>query len=148
MKKNDNASYEPLTLEQKLRKSGEPVGLKNVGNTCYFNSLLQTLFRVRPFVKEVLHFVPRGKSEINNVEPHILKRMSESRELVKNLQRLFARLIGSDQKYSDPSDVLNRTVDDLGNPVRIGDQEDIVEFSVNFLERINEVFSASDPNNV
>lgn len=34
------ASYEPLNAEQRIRQSGDIVGLKNIGNTCYFNSIL------------------------------------------------------------------------------------------------------------
>ena len=34
------ASYEPLNPEQRIRQSGDIVGLKNIGNTCYFNSIL------------------------------------------------------------------------------------------------------------
>lgn len=32
---------EPLDVEQRMRVEKDvPIGLKNVGNTCYFNSLL------------------------------------------------------------------------------------------------------------
>ena len=33
-------SYEPLNPEQRVRQSGDVVGLKNIGNTCYFNSIV------------------------------------------------------------------------------------------------------------
>lgn len=33
-----------------------PVGLQNIGNTCYLNSLLQFLFTVRPYRQMVLDF--------------------------------------------------------------------------------------------
>ena len=32
--------YEPLGVEQRRREESVPVGLKNIGNTCYFNSIL------------------------------------------------------------------------------------------------------------
>jgi len=43
-------SYEPLNAEQRLREEGTPVGLKNVGNTCYLNSILQVYFNLPEFV--------------------------------------------------------------------------------------------------
>ena len=32
-------SYEPLNPEQRKREADVPCGLKNIGNTCYFNSI-------------------------------------------------------------------------------------------------------------
>ena len=42
------------------------------------------------------------------------KRLEASIKLVKEFQRLFALMTMSDQKYIDPSDVLNSIVDEYG----------------------------------
>jgi ubiquitin carboxyl-terminal hydrolase 25/28 len=52
------ASYEPLNPEQSIREADTPVGLKNIGNTCYFNSLLQTYFTIPEFYEEIMSFTP------------------------------------------------------------------------------------------
>jgi ubiquitin carboxyl-terminal hydrolase 25/28 len=55
---NGPSTYEPLDPEHRQRQEGVPVGLMNVGNTCYFNSLMQTYFMIPQLVKEVLQFKP------------------------------------------------------------------------------------------
>ena len=42
---------------------GTPVGLKNVGNTCYFNSLMQTYFMIPKLVEEIESFIPHASYE-------------------------------------------------------------------------------------
>lgn len=37
---HNSSNYEPLNPEQRKREDSIPVGLKNIGNTCYFNSIL------------------------------------------------------------------------------------------------------------
>ena len=44
----------------------------------------------------------------------------------------------SGKKYTEPSDVLRALVDDFGQPLTLGDQKDIGEFNLNFLERVEE----------
>ena len=44
------------TSESDRGFSDWPVGLQNIGNTCYLNSLLQFYFSVRPFRDMVLEF--------------------------------------------------------------------------------------------
>lgn len=44
------------TLQSDRKLSEWPVGLHNIGNTCYLNSLLQFYFTVRPYREMVLDF--------------------------------------------------------------------------------------------
>lgn len=142
LKANTQGSYEPLDLESRARKSGDPVGLKNIGNTCYFNSLMQTLFRIKPFVKAIVQLDGLDHIQVPpSDDTHFQKRIKESAVMVKNLQELFIGLIGSNQKYVDPSPVLNKCVNSMGEHVKIGDQQDITEYAINFFERIEEVLA-------
>lgn len=68
----------------------------------------------------------------------IRKRQAQSRALVDNLARLFAQMIMANRKYVDPTTVLKSLTDDFGNKVQVGEQKDLGEFNLNFLERIEE----------
>ena len=57
----NSSSYEPLNPEQRKREDGVPCGLKNIGNTCYFNSLLQVYFNMPDFVNAILEFQDDGQ---------------------------------------------------------------------------------------
>lgn len=47
-------------------------------------------------------------------------------------------MINTNKKYTEPSNVLKVLVDDFGQPILLGEQKDIAEFNLNFLERIEE----------
>lgn len=47
---------EPVNPEQRKREEGIPCGLKNIGNTCYFNSILQVYYNIPDFVQAILQF--------------------------------------------------------------------------------------------
>jgi hypothetical protein len=54
-------------------------------------------------------------------------------------------MILANRKYVDPTAVLKAVTDDYGNPVLIGEQRDIGEFNLNFLERIEEGLGERKP---
>lgn len=48
----------------------------------------------------------------------------------------------SEKKYADPTAMIRNIVDDFGNQMKIGDQQDITEVSEGFMSRIHEGFEA------
>ena len=58
--------------------------------------------------------------------------------MVVQVRRLFANLILTNQKYVDPTPVLQSVVDDYGNKIDVGAQQDITEYLLNFLDRLQE----------
>lgn len=138
----DVASFEPFNPGSLKRKSGLPVGLKNIGNTCYFNSLIQTYFMIPSLVEEILKYSPHpshlaeeSKEEANMVE-NVRKKASIA--LVEALKNLFGFLTCSNRKYIDPVKVLSSIVDDFANQIRVGEQKDVGEFHLILVARIEE----------
>jgi len=72
------------------------------------------------------------------------KRFRYSKNMVNNLSKLICQLILSNRKYVDPTQVLKTLVDDFGNRILIGEQKDIGEFWLNFIERIEEGLGESN----
>mmetsp|Transcript_25425 Transcript_25425/g.39213 ORF Transcript_25425/g.39213 Transcript_25425/m.39213 type:complete len:156 (-) Transcript_25425:2609-3076(-) len=125
------------------REEDTPVGLKNIGNTCYFNSILQVYFNLPDFVSNIMKFedtneelAPLNKDDVQ--EKNMLNRLNNSRKLITNLKTLFARLTIGNKKYADPTDVLRSTTNEQGSTLEIGDQQDIGEFNGQFLLRVQE----------
>lgn len=70
-----------------------------------------------------------------------LPRQKACHTLALRLAALFSRLALSSKRYTEPSEVLRSLVDDFGQPLSLGDQKDISEFNLNFLERLEEGFN-------
>lgn len=91
-----------------------PVGLENIGNTCYLNSLLQYYFTITPLRESVLTF---GNNKVEDLidmsdEEKREKRVGgravstaevrRSEEFVKNLEELFQELIHTPKSAISP----------------------------------------------
>ena len=50
----ESLKSEPKPLDQRNRDPNVPVGLKNIGNTCYFNTFMQALFFLPNMRKKLL----------------------------------------------------------------------------------------------
>ena len=51
-----DVTHEPLPPDQRLREKNQPAGLRNIGNTCYFNSLIFIYYSMPEFVHQILTF--------------------------------------------------------------------------------------------
>ena len=71
-----------------------------------------------------------------------MKRIESSYNMIVQMKRLFAFMTKSEKKYADPSMMIRNIVDDFGNQMKIGDQQDISEVSEGFMSRIHEGFKA------
>ncbi|XP_006833898.1 PREDICTED: ubiquitin carboxyl-terminal hydrolase 28 [Chrysochloris asiatica] len=116
------------------RVDGWPVGLKNVGNTCWFNAVIQSLFQLPEFRRLVLSYsLPH--SVLENCRSH-----TEKRNIVfmQELQYLFALMMGSNRKFVDPSAAL----DLLKGAFRSSEeqQQDVSEFTHKLLDWLEDAF--------
>ncbi|XP_063111859.1 ubiquitin carboxyl-terminal hydrolase 28 isoform X8 [Cavia porcellus] len=116
------------------RVDGWPVGLKNVGNTCWFSAVIQSLFQLPEFRRLVLSYsLPQNTLE--NCRSHTEKR---NIAFMQELQYLFALMMGSNRKFVDPSAAL----DLLKGAFRSSEeqQQDVSEFTHKLLDWLEDAF--------
>ncbi|KAG9333344.1 hypothetical protein JZ751_012753 [Albula glossodonta] len=127
-----------LNPYDRKRQDTCPVGLKNVGNTCWFSAVIQSLFNLLEFQKLVLLYSPPERCPdlpSNHLERHNVLFMAE-------LRRLFALMLGSNRKYVDPS----RALEILNDAFKSSDaqQQDVSEFTHKLLERLEDAFKTEE----
>uniref|UniRef100_A0A8C4XX53 Ubiquitin carboxyl-terminal hydrolase n=2 Tax=Gopherus evgoodei TaxID=1825980 RepID=A0A8C4XX53_9SAUR len=116
------------------RQDSCPVGLKNVGNTCWFSAVIQSLFNLLEFRRLVLNYNPPASAQ------DLSRNQKEHRNLpfMRELRYLFALLVGSKRKYVDPS----RAVEILKDAFKSNDsqQQDVSEFTHKLLDWLEDAF--------
>ncbi|CAD8074360.1 unnamed protein product [Paramecium sonneborni] len=126
--------HQQQVLPINIREYKIPCGLLNLGNTCYFNSLLQSYYAIYDFVSQIM----KCKFDHININNIVDKKIQNSIKLLQHLQNLFVLMIGSDRQFINPKEVILSIYDDFGNQMTIGDQKDVCEFNHYFLSRIDE----------
>ncbi|KAK6963453.1 ubiquitin carboxyl-terminal hydrolase 25-like isoform X1 [Biomphalaria glabrata] len=121
---------DPLNPYERKRLDGWPVGLKNVGNTCWFSAVIQSLFHIRKFRDIVLHYKHRSTTD---------NELARNLRFVMELQQLFALMVGSHRKYVDPSKSVDILKEASASTVLDG-QQDVSEFQHKLLDWLEDAF--------
>uniref|UniRef100_A0A8B9LDX4 Ubiquitin carboxyl-terminal hydrolase 25 n=1 Tax=Astyanax mexicanus TaxID=7994 RepID=A0A8B9LDX4_ASTMX len=116
------------------RQENCPVGLKNVGNTCWFSAVIQSLFNLLEFQRLVLHYSPPARVQ------DLPRNQKEHRNLpfMQELRNLFSLMVGSKRKYVDPS----KAVEILKDAFKSSEsqQQDVSEFTHKLLDWLEDAF--------
>ena len=131
-----------------------PVGLKNVGQTCWFSAVIQSLFYLPAFRSLVLNYPPPQNRESEKLQESGNDRRRKIVEFMLELRKLFALMVGSQRKYVDPTravDILRGSIGTLQNEnkdilnIDINNQQDVSEFTHIVLEWVEEAFKDDAP---
>ncbi|KAM8927272.1 ubiquitin carboxyl-terminal hydrolase 28 isoform 2-T2 [Pelodytes ibericus] len=111
-----------------------PVGLKNIGNTCWFSSVIQSLFHLPEFRRLVYSY----SLPISLLEKSRTRSEKRNIAFMQELQYLFSLMIGSNRRFVDPSPALellkNAFVSDEAQ------QQDVSEFTHKLLDWLEDAF--------
>lgn len=104
------------------------VGLKNLGCTCYMNSILQQLFMIKTFRDSILQ-IPSSPIE---------------ESLLYQLQFIFSSLKSSDKQYISPKGFAKSFKDVEGNEINVIEQMDVDEFFGSFMDKLENLLKGSE----
>ncbi|KAM6911946.1 ubiquitin carboxyl-terminal hydrolase 28 isoform 2-T2 [Lycodopsis pacificus] len=116
-----------------IRQDDWPVGIRNVGNTCWFSAVIQSLFHLPEFRRLVLSY-HLSERILEKCKSHSDKR---NIAFMQELRCLFALMVGSTRRFVDPS----AAVELLRDAFRTTEaQQDVSEFSHKLLDWLEDAF--------
>ncbi|NXY03829.1 UBP28 hydrolase, partial [Pteruthius melanotis] len=117
------------------RRAGDwPVGMKNIGNTCWFSAVIQSLFQLPEFRRLVLGYsLPQ-----NVLESCRHTQGKRNIAFMQELQCLFALMLGTWRKFVDPSAALELLRDVFRSAEQ--PQQDVSEFTHKLLDWLEDAF--------
>ena len=116
--------------KKKIKKTLNYIGMRNLGNLCYLDSVIQQLF-----------WIPLFKYSIMNVDDKKEPKQSEFLEddnLLHQMQKLFINLSFTSFGEVIPSDFIFSIKDYDGNPINPNNMQDSNEFFTNLCDKIEE----------
>ncbi|NXJ04547.1 UBP28 hydrolase, partial [Odontophorus gujanensis] len=117
------------------KRAGDwPVGMKNIGNTCWFSAVIQSLFQLPQFRRLVLSY-SFPPSVLENCRTRTGKR---NIAFMQELQCLFALMLGTRRKFVDPSAALELLRDAFKSTEE--QQQDVSEFTHKLLDWLEDAF--------
>jgi len=135
---NSRRTNDGANPNDRKREGQWPVGLKNVGQTCWFSAVIQSFFHLPAFRVLVTSFKPPQREPKSEKERKILDFMLE-------LRKLFSLLLGSQRKYVDPSTAVGILRGYLGGEnAYCNNQQDVSEFTHKLLDWLEEAFKIRD----
>eukprot|EP00960_Hanusia_phi_P075978 768493-Hanusia_phi.AAC.5 len=136
LKLHDKREFRSLYLYRPWQLDKAPcgyVGLRNLGATCYMNSLIQQLFYVPEFRRNLLQV------DTNAAQPN---------GLMYQLQCLFSFLQESDKQFYDTWDFCQVFTDYDGQPLNITQQMDVDEYLNMLFEKMEEALKKTSQKNL
>uniref|UniRef100_A0A3B3VNM9 Ubiquitin carboxyl-terminal hydrolase n=1 Tax=Poecilia latipinna TaxID=48699 RepID=A0A3B3VNM9_9TELE len=132
-KKRCEAQSEMCSPADWIRQDDWPVGIRNVGNTCWFSAVIQSLFHLPVFRRLVLNY-HLSERILEKCKSHADKR---NIAFMQELRCLFALMVGSTRRFVDPS----AAVELLRDAFRTSEaQQDVSEFSHKLLDWLEDAF--------
>ncbi|KAM4547480.1 ubiquitin carboxyl-terminal hydrolase 28 [Fundulus diaphanus] len=132
-RKRCEAQSEMCSPADWIRQDDWPVGIRNVGNTCWFSAVIQSLFHLPVFRRLVLNY-HLSEQVLEKCKSHADKR---NIAFMQELRCLFALMLGSTRRFVDPS----AAVELLRDAFRTSEaQQDVSEFSHKLLDWLEDAF--------
>uniref|UniRef100_A0A8C1R737 Ubiquitin carboxyl-terminal hydrolase n=1 Tax=Cyprinus carpio TaxID=7962 RepID=A0A8C1R737_CYPCA len=140
-RKRCEGSGESCSPADWIRQEDCPVGIRNVGNTCWFSAVIQSLFHLPVFRRLVLNYCLSERYAL----PGFLLQEKRNIAFMQELRCLFALMVGSNRRFVDPS----AAVELLRDAFRTSEaQQDVSEFTHKLLDWLEDAFQlAANGNN-
>ncbi|KAL4474666.1 hypothetical protein ABPG72_002259 [Tetrahymena utriculariae] len=130
--KNQNEAY--IQDAENYLRTEDPIGLQNLGRTCYFNSFLQTLYHIRELRDPIL------KLELAENNENVPEQRVKLNEMLKQFQLTFAAMLKSQKNFTDPTDLFEVLKGLSGQIYKQSEENDFWEFQNSTLEYLEQAF--------